>query len=548
VEVVEEEKDSKNSQDIRDETALPTAEPDSAAYVIYTSGSTGRPKGVVISHRQVSRLLTATEGWFGFGPQEVWTLFHSSAFDFSGWEIWGALAYGGRLVVVPWWVSREPAAFLDLLEAERVTVLNQTPSAFRQLVLAEAAGPVRDLALRLVIFGGEALEMASLAPWLARHGEERPRLVNMYGITETTVHVTYRPLSGADLGAASVIGVPIPDLQVYVLEPGMEPAPLLVPGEIFVGGAGLARGYLNRPEVTAERFVPDPFSGQPGARLYRSGDLARRLPDGDLAYLGRIDQQVKIRGFRIELGEIEAALASHPEVGEAVVLALPDAAGGSRLVAYVAGSDLPKATRLREFLEERLPEHMVPSGFVALESMPLTANGKTDRRALAALAPAQEQGGTGAPPETPVEKALARIWEDLLGVSRVSAEDDFFALGGHSLLAMRVVLEIRRLLGAEVPVRTLFEAPTVARSAPKSPPAVSFPRRAQAGRLCRSPSSGSGSSIASPPARPPTTSRCCYASTGTWLRPCWPPSSPRSCTAMPCCALRTPRASPSPGR
>ena len=304
------------------------ARPEHLAYVIYTSGSTGRPKGVLVTHDNVVRLMQATDPWFGFRPDDVWTLFHSYAFDFSVWELWGALLYGGRLVVVPYWVSRSPEDFLELLRRERVTVLNQTPSAFRQLVQADiASGPPSELALRYVVFGGEALELQSLRPWFERHGDEQPRLVNMYGITETTVHVTYRPITMADVeaGAGSVIGVPIPDLRVYVLDPHRELVPVGVPGEMYVGGAGVARGYLNRPELTAERFVDDPFV--PGARLYRTGDLARRCANGDLEYLGRIDHQVKIRGFRIELGEIEAVLAQHPAVRDAIVIAREDLPG-----------------------------------------------------------------------------------------------------------------------------------------------------------------------------------------------------------------------------
>ncbi|MFY9826670.1 MAG: amino acid adenylation domain-containing protein, partial [Thermoanaerobaculia bacterium] len=313
------------------------ADPELPAYVIYTSGSTGRPKGVVIPHGHVTRLFSATQAWFGFGPADVWTLFHSYAFDFSVWEIWGALLHGGRLVVVSHGLARSPEAFYGLLRDERVTVLNQTPSAFRQLLWAEEsvlAGADSDLALRLVIFGGEALEPAALAPWFERHGDERPRLVNMYGITETTVHVTYRPVRRDDLAAGSVLGVPIPDLTLQIVDRGLEPQPIGVPGEIAVGGAGVATGYLGRPELTAERFVPDPW-GAPGARLYRSGDLARRLPDGDLEFLGRIDHQVKVRGYRVELGEIEAALARHPAVREAVVGTRPGPAGETRLVAWV---------------------------------------------------------------------------------------------------------------------------------------------------------------------------------------------------------------------
>ncbi len=442
--------------------------PANAAYVIYTSGSTGRPKGVVVSHAEVARLFTATRGWFPFGPEDCWTLFHSCAFDFSVWEIWGALAYGGRLVVVPYWVSREPEAFLELLERRRVTVLNQTPSAFGQLVLAESSGPVRDLALRWVIFGGEALEMASLAPWFARYGDERPRLINMYGITETTVHVTYRPVSAADVGAASVIGEPIPDLQVHVLDPGMEPAPLLVPGEMYVGGAGLARGYLNRPELTAERFVPDPFGGRAGARLYRSGDLARRLPGGDLAYLGRIDQQVKIRGFRIELGEIEAALRSQPGVREAVVLARRDGSDDPRLAAYVvpqASVPEPRAqwtAGLRAALKEKLPDYMVPAAFVLLEALPLLPSGKLDRRTLPR--PEADRGGAGGAavlPRTEAERAIAGVWREVLGLPEVGIHDNFFDLGGHSLLLVRVQRRLRETLDRELPLVDLFRFPTV---------------------------------------------------------------------------------------
>src|SRR5215217_896440 len=292
--------------------------PSDLAYVIYTSGSTGRPKGVMVRHDNVVRLFTATDAWFHFGPEDVWTLFHSYAFDFSVWELWGALLYGGRLVVVPYWVSRSPEAFHRLLADKHVTVLNQTPTAFRQLIHAEqqaaARGPLPTLALRYVVFGGEALDLAALRPWFERHGDARPTLVNMYGITETTVHVTYRPVRMEDVERpwSSVIGAPIPDLQIYLLDALGQPVPVGVPGEIHVGGAGVARGYLRRPELTAARFVEDRFGPVRGRRLYRAGDLARRLANGDLEYLGRIDNQVKIRGFRIELGEVESALSTHP--------------------------------------------------------------------------------------------------------------------------------------------------------------------------------------------------------------------------------------------
>ncbi|HEX3131501.1 MAG TPA: amino acid adenylation domain-containing protein, partial [Thermoanaerobaculia bacterium] len=439
--------------------------PDFPAYVIYTSGSTGRPKGVVVTHANVVRLMAATEGWFGFGPDDVWTLFHSYAFDFSVWELWGALLYGGRLVVVPYWVSRAPEAFYELLVRERVTVLNQTPSAFRQLVWAEqtVAPEAPGLALRYVVFGGEALELASLAPWYERHPEDAPRLVNMYGITETTVHVTYRPLSRRDVEEArgSVIGRAIPDLSLRVLDADLRPQPVGVPGEIHVGGAGLAVGYLGRPELTAERFVPDPF-GPPGSRLYRSGDLARYLPGGDLEYLGRIDHQVKIRGFRIELGEIETALASQPGVREAVVLAREDSPGEKRLVAYLVAEPPADVDELRGRLVAFLPEYMIPAAFVTLPALPLTGNGKVDRRALPPPESAQLGEATPyAPPESPEQERLARIWSEVLGVERVGIHDDFFRLGGHSLLATRVMAQVRRAFEVDLPLRSLFQAPTV---------------------------------------------------------------------------------------
>ncbi|HEY7124282.1 MAG TPA: amino acid adenylation domain-containing protein [Ktedonobacterales bacterium] len=322
--------------------------PDNLAYIIYTSGSTGLPKGVLISHHNVTRLFAATDSWYAFNRQHVWTLFHSYAFDFSVWEIWGALAFGGRLVIVPRLVAQSPDAFYDLLVSEQVTVLNQTPSAFRQLIqVEEGLGQAKPLALRYVIFGGEALNIQSLQPWWKRHPDHSPRLINMYGITETTVHVTYRPLSEADLHllSSSAIGSPIPDLSTYVLDRHLQLVPVGVPGELYVGGAGLARGYLNRPGLTSERFIPHPFSTEPGAHLYKTGDLVRYRPNGDLEYLGRIDQQVKVRGYRIELGEIEAILQRHPAVREAVVIVHEDAAqpaedqqeehSHKRLVAYV---------------------------------------------------------------------------------------------------------------------------------------------------------------------------------------------------------------------
>ncbi|MFD0350422.1 amino acid adenylation domain-containing protein [Kitasatospora aburaviensis] len=306
------------------------------AYVIHTSGSTGRPKGVPVPHGNVLRLFAAA-GDFAFGPEDVWTLFHSYAFDFSVWELWGALLHGGRLVVVPYAVSRAPGDFLELLRRERVTVLNQTPSAFHQLVRADQEAPAgaAPLALRYVVFGGEALEAAHLRPWLDRHGDRGPELVNMYGITETTVHVTHHRVTREAVeepNSRGTIGVPLADLRVYVLDHCLQPVPPGTVGEMYVAGPGLALGYLDRPGLTAQRFVADPF-GAPGSRMYRTGDLARRAGDGTLEYRGRADQQVKIRGFRIEPGEIEAALVAHPAVAQAAVVAR-DLGGDRVLVAY----------------------------------------------------------------------------------------------------------------------------------------------------------------------------------------------------------------------
>ena len=441
--------------------------PDLPAYVIYTSGSTGNPKGVVVTHRNVERLFAATEGWFDFGPCDVWTLFHSYAFDFSVWELWGALRYGGRLVIVPYWVSRSPTDFLTLLIDEGVTVLNQTPSAFRPLIQADELARSEDrLPLDWVVFGGEALEPRSLASWWSRRGERGPALINMYGITETTVHVTYRPIGAQEIetGSGSVIGVAIPDLRVYVLDAVGEPLPAGLPGELYVGGGGVALGYLNRSSLTAERFVPDRFGGEPGNRLYRTGDLGRWLPAGELEYLGRIDQQVKVRGFRIELGEIEAALSRHPGVGEVVVMAREDVPGDRRLVAYVVGVDgaSPRVEELRGHLKTGLPEYMVPAAFVVLDALPLTPNGKVDRKALPV--PGAErpdlEGGFVAP-RSEDEEVLAGIWARALGVEKVGIHDNFFALGGDSILSLRVVgMAGERGLSLSLP--ELFEHQTIA--------------------------------------------------------------------------------------
>ncbi|HEY7183757.1 MAG TPA: amino acid adenylation domain-containing protein, partial [Blastocatellia bacterium] len=459
-------------QDESQENLSPAATPDNLAYIIYTSGSTGRPKGALITHENVVRLFTQTHRWFRFGPRDVWTMFHSFSFDFSVWEVFGALLYGGALIVRPPATARSPEAFYRLLAQEKVTVLNQTPSAFRQLLayLASVAEDrIEELSLRLIIFGGEALEIRTLARWFELYGDCRPQLVNMYGITETTVHVTYRPLSARDLTSASVIGEPIPDLQTYVVDRQLRLVPPGVVGELLVGGKGTARGYLNRPGLTASRFQPDPFSRRVGARLYRTGDLARRLASGELVFMGRADAQVKIRGFRIELGEVETALAAHPAIRDCAVTSREDGTGEKRLIAYLvpANGAQPKVGELREFLSGRLPEHMIPAGFVNLDRLPLTPHGKLDLRALPEpdhVRPSLEEAYVA--PRTEIEKQLAEIWSEALRIEQVGIHDNYFNLGGDSIRSIRV--RARALeRGLDFSLQQLFESRTINALAPQ---------------------------------------------------------------------------------
>nr|WP_153347567.1 non-ribosomal peptide synthase/polyketide synthase [Nocardia aurantia] len=427
------------------------------AYVIYTSGSTGTPKGVVIPHRNVIRLLDNTRGHFGFGPDDVWTMFHSYAFDFSVWELWGPLLTGGLVVIVDHLVTRSPRQFRQLLIDERVTVLNQTPSAFYQLVAADLAEPPAPYRLRRVIFGGEALEPARLAGWFERYGRTT-ELVNMYGITETTVHVT-RHVLDPGTGPAGAIGSALAGLAVRLLDSRLRPVPVGAPGEIYVSGGQAARGYLGRSALTAGRFVADPY-GPAGSVAYRSGDVARWTADGNLEYLGRADQQVNLRGFRIEPGEIEAVLLSDDRVREAVVIVRRDpAVEDERLVGYVVATGAVDPEALRRTAAARLPEHMVPVAIVVVERIPLTVNGKLDRAALPAP---RFETAAHRRPGTPAEEVVAGVYAEILGVETVGADDDFFRLGGGSLAAARAVARIGAALGVIVPVRSLFESPRVA--------------------------------------------------------------------------------------
>lgn len=440
-----------------------TAQPDGLAYVIYTSGTTGRPKGVMVTHRNLERLMVATAPLFGFNSADVWTMFHSYGFDVSVWEMWGALAFGGRLIVPSANVTRSPDAFYDLIAKEGVTVLCQTPSAFSSILDLEARTHRSDLRLRYVIFAGEALDPRRLAPWFERYGDEVPRMINMYGITETTVHSTFRRITEADClsDAWSPIGVPLPHGDIRVLDEAGEAVADGDLGEIHVLGEGVTAGYLNLPHLTRERFG----TSRDGFRMYRSGDLACRMPGGDLHYRGRVDNQVQIRGFRVELGEIESALRRVSVVDDAAVRYALDRLGG-RLIAYVVLSSSSASLRevedlLRGDLAKRLPPYMLPSTYVAIEQIPLTVNGKVDRAAL----PMPEAGSGERSVETPSpESTLARvaaIWTDLLSTEHVEADTDFFEVGGHSLLAVEVMIRIQEEFGIDIALGTMFEHTTL---------------------------------------------------------------------------------------
>jgi amino acid adenylation domain-containing protein len=434
-----------------------TVDPSAIAYVIYTSGSTGRPKGVAVPHQNVAALLAATAGDMRLGPADVWTLFHSSAFDFSVWEIWGSLLTGAHLVVVPYWVSRSPEEFHDLLVTRGVTVLNQTPSAFAA-VRDIALRSDRPLSVRLVVFGGEPLDVRLLEPWFRQYPHTRCRVVNMFGITETTVHVTTQTITPAEVAARSKsVGRALPGWSVSVRDENGRPRPFGVPGEIYVGGAGVASHYLNLADLTADRFVIDPVDGQ---RVYRSGDLGLLHPDGRLDHLGRIDSQVKVRGFRIELDEIRSVLLDDAAVSSAVVVlnAGDGDAASARLDAYFVGTAEVEDVRRRA--ARFLPEHMVPATFTKLDEIPLTVNGKTDVARLVPAAPVVTEVAD-APREEGLLGDVLAAWREVLGTA-IGADDDFFEVGGNSLLAVKLSGALRRAGLPPVSLRELYVNPTPA--------------------------------------------------------------------------------------
>jgi|GEM_PF-4265250 len=442
--------------------------PAQAAYVIYTSGSTGKPKGVVVEHRNANRLFSSTQSWYNFDENDVWTLFHSYAFDFSVWEMWGALLYGGRLVVVPYATSRAFDSFHELLWREGVTVLNLTPTAFRHLLESDARSVhSAALGLRYIIFGGEKLAMHTLRPWFARHGA-RTQLVNMYGITETTVHVTYRPVGEADISRPSLIGVPIPDLELYLLDKNLEPVQPGCIGELYVAGAGVSRGYLRQPELTAERFfVPSKLL----RRLYKTGDLGRYLPDGELEFIGRCDHQVQLRGFRVELGEVEAVVATTPGILTCAALVSQEDSDDPKLIAFVVpqGQDVPAST-IRRVARERLPDYMVPNQIISVPALPLTPEGKLDRKQLLRLcgedeapaaAPALDADCQPAARDALCEKVLS-TFQQALRRDDLEPKQDMLDAGATSLTLVRASRQLLEKHGIRVPVELLLDKPSVA--------------------------------------------------------------------------------------
>ncbi len=437
------------------------------AYVIYTSGSTGRPKGVMVEHGAVLRLFEQTRDWFSFDEADVWSMFHSASFDFSVWEIWGALLHGGRVAIVPYEVSRSPKSFHSWLVRNEVTILNQTPAAFRNLDAADAAA-AEFPPLRLVIFGGEALPTGLLRDWIGRHGDNKPALVNMYGITETAVHVTYRRLLRDDLGVViAPIGVPIPDLRLHILDAERQPVPKNECGELYVEGPGVARGYLNQPGLTEERF-PWIRIGLRTVRVYRTGDLVMQAVNGDYIYLGRIDDQLKVRGFRIEPAEVESCLLRSVLVSAVHVAGHDYGEGDVRLVAYVVPTARyedwsDNATReLINVVSHHLPDYMRPSSYMVLKELPMTPHGKIDKRGLPAPeADARSFRRGDDQLLSSEEKFVLNLWSDELGLKGIGLHDDFFDNGGTSLALVRSLSRVKSHYNVELNLGLLADGATV---------------------------------------------------------------------------------------
>lgn len=434
-----------------------STKPADLCYIIYTSGTTGQPKGVMVEHRNVVRLFRNDGFRFEFGPADVWTMFHSHCFDFSVWEMYGALLFGARLVIIPKMMARDMSAYLRLLSTEKVTVLNQTPSAFYHLAHEAVKSQGAPLSLRYVIFGGEALSPAKLRPWYNKY--PGVSLINMFGITETTVHVTYKEIGPEDIAKdISNIGKPIPTLTAYLLDEQLRLVPAGVVGELYVGGAGISRGYLGKEALTKERFIPNPFSK--GTRLYKTGDHARLLASGDLEYRGRIDDQVQLRGFRVELGEIAYQLTNHSEVEEAVVLTRERGEDKALIAWYRSAGELD-SSELRTHLSTGLPDYMVPDFFIRVNTFPLTPNGKLDKKRLPA--PELKAGADYQAPTSETAQILVEIWSEVLHVNQdlISVNTSFFELGGNSLKLVRLNDMINERLGWQLSIADLFRFTTI---------------------------------------------------------------------------------------
>ncbi|MDQ5920366.1 MAG: hypothetical protein QG673_422, partial [Pseudomonadota bacterium] len=444
------------------------------AYVIYTSGTTGKPKGVLQQHNNVSRLFSATEEWYQFNCNDVWTLFHSYVFDFSVWEMWGALCYGGKLIIPSYLQTRDFELFYNLCANERVTVLNQTPIAFYQFMQTVLSkGNFNSLPdLRYAFFGGEKINLNQLKPWFNIYGYTRPQLINVYGITETTVLSTFKAISAEDMDKILSIGTIIPDQFAYVLDDNLQQLPIGDIGELHIGGMGLARGYLNLPQLTKERFIHNPFQtdeeklNKVNDKLYKTGDLVRYLSDGTLEYIGRNDFQVKIRGFRIELSEIESKLTEYPKIKQAVVLAKelssPNNTGTNKyLIGYYVSETKLDEAEIFEYLLSRLPDYMLPNALLHLQQLPITVNGKLDRGALPDVSVIRSNIYVA--PANQREIQVCQIFAEVLNLSvdMVGTTDDFFRLGGNSILAIKLIGLLKQRLNLNITVSQLLVARTI---------------------------------------------------------------------------------------
>ena len=444
------------------------------AYVIYTSGTTGKPKGVMQFHNNIIRLFKATDNWYKFNYRDVWVLLHSYIFDFTIWEIWGALIYGGRLLIISRDQIRDLNEFYYLCKQKYITVLNQTPSLFYQFIdIAINKGITSKLAnLRYVIFGGEALNLLQLKSWFNYYGYDVPKLINMYGITETTVHVTYKIIQKHDLDKNSYIGNRIPDLKTYILDKNLNVVPIGGIGELYIGGEGIARGYLGRAGLTAERFIANPYAAEEDiskgrkSRIYKTGDLARYLSDGNIEYIGRNDFQVKIRGYRIELGEIENSLLEYEGIKQSVVIAREHkdkTVDNKYLVGYYVAEEEVDEEKVLNYIGSKLPEYMVPSVLVYMKELPLTINGKLDRKSLPDPELTNEDSYVA--PRNEVEEKMCEIWGEVLGIekSKIGIQDNFFRLGGDSIVSIQLVSRLRQKLDIQISIKDIFTHKSIER-------------------------------------------------------------------------------------